>query len=125
MKIRFGNLHIEHRLAECLILGVNNLAGSIFIIGAQAGTFAGFGVHAIESSITDTAPNQAVTCFHAIFHATAKIDKTDSAALSSSGRFTARYPEFLRSTQFGVRCGRRFSQTFTALTVKNGANGRD
>jgi hypothetical protein len=31
-------------------------------------------------------------------------------ALASSGRFTARYPEFLRSTEigvrFGVRCGR-------------------
>jgi hypothetical protein len=106
-------LHIKHRLTQRLILCVNNLAGLLFIASAQAGSVAGFGVHAVESPIADTAPYQAVTCFHTIFHATAKIDEADSAALLSSGRVTARYPEFLRSTEigvrFGVRCGRHFS----------------
>jgi hypothetical protein len=60
VKIRLGNLHIEHRLAQRLIFGVNNLAGLIFIAGAQAGSFAGFGVHAVKSPIADTAPDQAV-----------------------------------------------------------------
>jgi hypothetical protein len=103
-------LHIEHRLAQRLILGIYDLAGFILIAGAQAGSLAGLGVHTIKSPIADTAPDQAVTCFHAIFHATAKIIEADSAALASSGRVTARYPEFLRSTEigvrFGVRCGR-------------------
>jgi hypothetical protein len=110
VEIRFGDLHIEHWLAQRLILGVDNLAGFVLVASAQAGSFAGFGVHAIKSPIADAAPDQAVTCFHAIFHATAKINEAKPAALASSGRVTARYPEFLRSTQigvrFGVRCGR-------------------
>jgi len=79
----------------------------MLIAGPQTGSFAGFGVHVVKSSITDTAPDQAVTRFHAVLHATAKTDEADSAALASSGRFTARYPEFVWSTQFGVSFGVR------------------
>jgi hypothetical protein len=59
-RVRLGDLHIKHRLAQRLIFGVDDLAGLIFIAGAQAGSFAGFGVHAIKGSIADTTPEQAV-----------------------------------------------------------------
>jgi hypothetical protein len=104
------DLQVNEGLALCLIFGVNNLVGFILVCGLQAGAFASFGVNAIESPIADTAPDQAVACFHAIFHATARINQTDSAVLASSGRVTARYPESLRSTEIGVRFGVRFGR---------------
>ena len=107
VEIGFGDLHIEHRLAQRLIFGVDDLAGLVFAAGEQARSFAGFGVHAVKYSITDTAPDQAVTRFHPVIHATAKTGQEDSAASAGSGRVTARYPEFFRSTEFGVRFGVR------------------
>ena len=86
-------------------------------------------VHAVKCTIADATPNQAVTCFHAIFHATAKVNEADSAALASSGRVFARYPESLSGTEIGVRFGVRFglndSQTIAARAVKNGASCQD
>jgi hypothetical protein len=55
IKIRLGDLQIEHWLTQCLIFGVNDLAGFIFIILAEAGAFARLGIHAINGSIADTA----------------------------------------------------------------------
>jgi hypothetical protein len=69
VKIRLGNLHIQHRLAQRLIFGVYDLPGFIFTV---------LGIHAIKCSAANAATNQTVTCFHGNFHATAKIRKTIS-----------------------------------------------
>ena len=47
-QIRLGDLQIEHRLAFGLVLGFDDLPGFLFVGRAQAGAFAGRGVHAIE-----------------------------------------------------------------------------
>jgi len=103
MRVGFGDLHIKHRLTQRLILGENNLAGFIFIAGSQAGSLAGFGVHTVKSSAANAATNQTVTCFHRIFHATAKIKKTDPEALKGNEWFTLGYAYFATDTKFGVR----------------------
>ncbi len=48
-------MQVEHRLALGVVLGLDNLAGFIGIGGAQAGAFAGGGVHAIIFSTTTAA----------------------------------------------------------------------
>jgi hypothetical protein len=49
-------LQIEHGLAFGLVLGFNDLPGFLFVGGAQAGAFAGGGVHAIEAVAPDASP---------------------------------------------------------------------
>jgi hypothetical protein len=47
-QICLGNLEIKHRLAFGLVLGFNDLPAGFFVGRAQAGAFAGGGIHAIE-----------------------------------------------------------------------------
>ena len=55
-QIRLGDLQIEHWLAFGLVFGFNNLPGFLLVGGAQAGAFAGGGVHAIEPIAPDASP---------------------------------------------------------------------
>ena len=105
-QIRLGNLEIQHRLAFGIILGFDDLPGIVGIGGAETGAFAGLGVHAVVGSTTDSTADETVTCFHS-FHATARINETDSAMLRSNRKVSARYAEWSRSTKSGVRFGVR------------------
>ena len=95
-EIRLGNLEIQHRLAFGVVLGLDDLPGVVFAGGAQAGAFAGVVVHAVEASATDATADQTVTCFHTIFHATARINEAESEVLADSRRITPDYAGFLR-----------------------------
>jgi hypothetical protein len=53
-------------------------------------------VHAVEASATNATTNQTVTCFHTIFHATAKINKAESEVLADSRQITPDYAGYLR-----------------------------
>jgi hypothetical protein len=55
-QIRLGDLQVEHGLALGLVLRFDDLPGFLFVGGAQAGAFAGGGVHAIEAAPPDASP---------------------------------------------------------------------
>src|SRR5690606_5190418 len=62
--VGFGNLEIEHRLADCRVLGFHDLAGLVLVGGVQAGRLAGLFVHAIEHAAPAAPTDQTVTCLH-------------------------------------------------------------
>ncbi len=95
-EIGFGDLQIEHRLTFDLVFGFDDLARLVLAASAQAGAFAGVVVHTVEGPATNAATNQTVACFHAIFHATAKINEAESEGLADRRRLKTAYAVFLR-----------------------------
>src|SRR5438552_18371708 len=81
-EIRLCDLQVEHGLTFGLVLGFDDLPGFIFIAGLQAGAFAGLRVQAIKGPSPIAATKQAVTCFHTVFHATAKIKEASPEVLA-------------------------------------------
>jgi alpha-ketoglutarate-dependent taurine dioxygenase len=61
-----------------------------------AARFAGVVVHAVEAPATNATTNQTVTCFHTIFHATAKINEADSNRSADRRWLNTAYAVFLR-----------------------------
>jgi len=53
-------------------------------------------VSAVEASTANAATNQTVTCFHTIFHATARINKAEPEVLADSRQITPDYAGYLR-----------------------------
>jgi len=108
-EIRLGNLEIQDRLAFRVVLGFDDLPGGILVISVQARALAGVVVHAVETSTTNPTTNQTVTCFHTIFHATARINEAESEVLANSRQITPDSAGYLRigknGVRFGVRCG--------------------
>jgi hypothetical protein len=50
-------LQIDEGLSFGLIFGFDNLPGFVLAAGLQAGSFAGFVIHAIENSVANSAPD--------------------------------------------------------------------
>ena len=61
-----------------------------------AGALAGLSVHAVVGSATDAPADETVTCFHTIFHATARINEAESEELADSRRITPDYAGYSR-----------------------------
>jgi hypothetical protein len=95
-EIRLGDLQIQDRLAFSLVLCLNNLDCFVLAGRAQAGALAGVIVHAVEASAANAATNQTVTCFHTIFHATARINKAEPEVLADSRKIMPDYASYLR-----------------------------
>jgi hypothetical protein len=98
-------------LAQCLILGIKNLARFVFIAGAQADAIGSLGVNAVKNSAANAATKQTVSCFHRISHATTRITETNPKAQKSNWGVTASYisfapdaktPKQLLHTQLGM-----------------------
>ena len=65
-EIRLGDLQIQHRLAFRVVPGLDDLLGVVRVGGAEAGAFAGLGVHTVVSATTISAADETVTCFHSL-----------------------------------------------------------
>jgi len=91
-----GDLQVEQRLAFGVVLGFDDLLRFILAGCIEAGALAGVVVHAVETPTTDATTNQTVTCFHTIFHATAKINEADSNRLADRRWLNTAYAVFLR-----------------------------
>jgi len=63
---------------------------------SPSSALAGVVVHAVEASAANATTNQTVTCFHTIFHATARINKAESEVLADSRQITPDYAGYLR-----------------------------
>ena len=93
LQIDLGDLQVHGGLAVGVVSALHELPGFIFAGSLKAGAFAGLGVHAVEHSSACAPANQAITCFHNVFHAIAKITKAFLESLASTGRVKARYAE--------------------------------
>src|SRR5437660_8619728 len=74
---------------------MRNVAGSLRP-ARYGGALAGVVVHTVEGPAANAATNQTVACFHAIFHATAKINEADSEGLADRRKLKTAYTVFLR-----------------------------
>jgi hypothetical protein len=89
-EIGAGNLEVKHGLAQGLILSEDDLLCIVLVGGAETCAFAGNGINTIVFAAPKGSTNETVARFHNHFHATARIDKTEPAALANSGRISAR-----------------------------------
>mgnify|MGYP000953593759 CR=1 FL=1 len=61
-----GNLEVERWLAQCLVLGEDELLRRIPVAGAQAGAFSGQGIHAVERSESAAPFNESEAKLHVL-----------------------------------------------------------
>ena len=94
LQIDRGDLQVHGGLAGCVVFALHELPGFVLVGRLQAGAFASLGVHAVEHAAAGASANQAITCFHNVFHATAKLTEADPESLASTGRVKTRYAEY-------------------------------
>src|SRR5204863_7221440 len=121
------DLQIDRMLTFRLVPGFDALTGFIFIAGMEAGALVGLRDEAIKGHSPIAATKQAVTCFHAVFHATAKIKEASPEVLAHRRRLItacAGYHGLPDLVSVLVSVADPLTPNLP-LTVKNGANGRD
>src|SRR5262245_59249712 len=63
-QISFGDLKIQVRVAQRLVLGQDDLFGRLTIFGLKTRAFAALSIDTIESASSNSARGQAIPCFH-------------------------------------------------------------
>jgi len=79
LQVNLGALQVHGGLAGRDVFGLHQLPRFGRVPRLQTGAFSGERVHAVERALAVSATDQAITCFHELRHATARIKEDDAA----------------------------------------------